>query len=105
LMMDLNSLIPAASPLFLRAALNINSRGDIVGGALLSTGEVHAFLATTCDKEQADNESCEIGAEGTTAVRGATSEHPQLAVPENVRKLLQRRLRFGRFGPPTTGLQ
>lgn len=99
-MTDLNSLIPAGSPLFLLDAFSINSRGEIVGDALqTSTGEVHAFLATPCDKEQADNEGCENGAEGTTAVRGATSEYPKLAVPENVRKLLhQRRLRIGRFG-------
>jgi probable HAF family extracellular repeat protein len=92
LMMDLNSVIPAASPLSLLVAFNINSREEIVGQALLSTGEVHAFLATPCDKEQTDNEGCEIGAEGTTAIRGPTNEHPQLAVPENVRKLLRQRL-------------
>jgi len=90
-MTDLNSLIPAASPLSLLAALSINSREEIVGPALLSTGEVHAFLATPCGKEQADNEGCETGAEGTTAVRGATSEHPKPAIPENVRKLLRQR--------------
>lgn len=92
LMMDLNSLIPAASPLSLLVAFTINSREEIVGQALLGTGELHAFLATPCDKEQADKEGCENGAEGTTVVRGATSEHPKLAVPENVRRLLRQRL-------------
>jgi probable HAF family extracellular repeat protein len=92
LMRDLNSLIPAASPLSLLAAININSREEIVGQALLSTGDVHAFLATPCDKRQGDNEDCENGAEGTTGVQSATSEHPKLAVPENVRKLFRQRL-------------
>ncbi len=63
-MTDLNSLIPAGSPLFLQGAAKINSRGDIVGLALLKSAcsggsagmawltnqgacpVVHAFLAT-----------------------------------------------------------
>ncbi len=46
-MTDLNTLIPAGSPLFLLAPFNINSRGQIAGCALqTSTGEIHTFLAT-----------------------------------------------------------
>jgi probable HAF family extracellular repeat protein len=99
-MTDLNTLIPVGSPLFLfEATGTINSRGQIAGFAVQkSTGQVHAFLATPCDEEQADNEGCENGAEGTTAVRGAISQRLRVVLPENVRKLLQQRLRFGRFG-------
>ncbi len=86
-MTDLNTLIPAGSPLFLFQAVDINSRGEIVGGAFLpSNGEVHAFLATPTPG-------------------GATHERPKVTLPENVRKLLQQRIGFGRFGPGLMGLQ
>ena len=42
---DLNSLIPANSPLYLLMAQVINSRGEIIGLGLTKTGEVHGFLA------------------------------------------------------------
>lgn len=45
MMTDLNTLIPAGSPLFLSFALTINSRGEIAGIGATSTGVVHAFLA------------------------------------------------------------
>jgi probable HAF family extracellular repeat protein len=52
-MTDLNTLIPPESPLYLVFAVDINSRGQIVGIALRqSTGETHAFLATPCDGEE-----------------------------------------------------
>jgi probable HAF family extracellular repeat protein len=52
LMMDLNALIPADSPLYLLFAHGINSRGEIVGFGVDGTGEVHAFLATPCDSSR-----------------------------------------------------
>jgi probable HAF family extracellular repeat protein len=46
-MTDLNTLIPADSPLFLLVATSNNARGQIAGLAIeKSTGEAHAFLAT-----------------------------------------------------------
>jgi hypothetical protein len=87
--------VPAVSPLFLLDALNINSRGEIVGGALLSTGEVHAFLATP----ECDEVECEAASYSVTQV---SSDPPKVALPEDVRKLLRRQLRFGRFGPTLT---
>jgi probable HAF family extracellular repeat protein len=45
-MTDLNSLIPANSPLSLLIACSINSSGEIVGVAVTSTGEAHGYLAT-----------------------------------------------------------
>ena len=44
-MTNLNTLIPADSPLSLLIACSINSNGEIVGLALTSTGEVHGYLA------------------------------------------------------------
>jgi probable HAF family extracellular repeat protein len=43
-MTDLNTLIPANSPLFLMFACSINSSGQIVGFAVTSTGEAHGYL-------------------------------------------------------------
>jgi probable HAF family extracellular repeat protein len=45
-MTDLNSLIPANSPLSLLLACGINSSGQIVGFAVTSTGEGHGYLLT-----------------------------------------------------------
>ena len=103
-MTDLNTLIPAGSPLFLFGSGDINSRGQIVGAALqLSTGEVHAFLATPCDEERADHEGCSD--EVTAVVQGGTSQSRKIDLPENVRKLLQQRLasryHFSGLGMPS----
>jgi probable HAF family extracellular repeat protein len=78
-MTDLNTLIPADSPLYLiEATGTINDRGQIAGIAMVnSTGDVHAFLATPTKE--------------TWPVR----ESQKVVLPENVRNLLQRRLRFG----------
>lgn len=45
-MTDLNTLIPANSPLHLLLACSINSSGQIVGLAVTSGGELHGYLAT-----------------------------------------------------------
>ncbi len=95
---DLNTLIPAGSPLLLQLAFDINSRGEIVGQALhKSTREHHAFLATPIHSE--------VGSESAApAARGETSESPEITLAENVRELLQQRLRFGRrFGTRLMG--
>jgi len=80
-MTDLNTLIPPDSPLYLLEATGtINDQGQIAGIALqISTGETHAFLATPT------NRHWEI------------RERPKVVLPENLRKMLQRR-RSGRFG-------
>ncbi len=90
-MTDLNTLLPTGSSLHLSAAFDINARGQIVGFALTSTGEVHAFLATPSQGE-ADRESATLGA------RGETSQSPKVVLPENVRKLLQQGVGPGRYG-------
>jgi probable HAF family extracellular repeat protein len=45
-LVDLNSLIPADSPLFLFDACSINSRGEIIGIATDNAGNFHGYLAT-----------------------------------------------------------
>lgn len=49
-MTNLNSLIPANSPLYLLLACSINSSGEIVGLAVNSSGEAHGYLATPGSK-------------------------------------------------------
>src|SRR5437667_6487847 len=90
-MTDLNTLIPAGSPLFLLSAFSNNSRGEIVGQALqISTGEVHGYLAIPSNRESTSESA-------TVAARGETVQRPKFVLPENVRKLLRKRLGFGRF--------
>jgi probable HAF family extracellular repeat protein len=45
-MADLNTLIPADSPLQLLTAFSINDRGQITGIGVTSGGDVHAYLMT-----------------------------------------------------------
>jgi probable HAF family extracellular repeat protein len=93
-MMDLNALVPANSPLYLMFAEGINDAGEIVGLALqTSTGETHAFVATPTSPATAAESL-------SPAAQGATSP---MVLPENARKQLQQRLRFGRLGAGLTG--
>ena len=88
-MTDLNTLTAANSPLYALEAIEINARGMITGYALqLSTGQIHAFLATPMTDDAADA--------ATPAVRGESSESPKITIPENIRKLLQQKRGFGR---------
>ncbi|MGB9468100.1 MAG: hypothetical protein WBQ59_01995 [Candidatus Acidiferrum sp.] len=81
-MTDLNTLIPADSPLYLLEATGtINDEGQIAGIALqISTGEVHAFLATP------------------TTMYWPICERSKIVLPENVHNLLQQRRHSHRFG-------
>ncbi len=88
---DLNNLIPPGSALYLYMAHAVNSRGEIVGMALWNgTSEFHAFLATPTNPNTVGGIA--------TLTPGATRQRPSVTLPENVRKLLQRQRRFGRFG-------
>jgi probable HAF family extracellular repeat protein len=88
---NLNSLVvPGGSArLYLGFAASINSRGQIVGWGLTSTGEIHAFLATPV----------EGGDERTDFLPGAPAP---VVVTEDAINVLPRRLHFGRFGTRIT---
>ncbi len=45
-MTDLNTLVAPQSPLYLITGCSINSRGEITGLGVTSTGEIHTYLAT-----------------------------------------------------------
>ena len=88
-MTDLNALIPANSPLYLMSAFGLNDAGEIAGMALeTSTGEVHAFVATPGESPAASQDFSRVS---------PVAAKP-MALPENVRKLLEQRLRLGRSG-------
>lgn len=90
---NLNSLIPAKSPLFLMQACSINSRGEIVGLAVqTSSGDLHAYLATP---------SIGGSESATPAELGVEAESPKVTVPESVRA----QMRSGRFGARLMGPQ
>ncbi len=82
-MTDINDLLPADSPLYVIQPLTINESGQIAGLAVVkSTGEAHAFLATP--------------APGKVKESGPHATHRRMALPENVRKHLGRKV--GRLG-------
>ena len=90
-MTDLNTLIPAGSPLFLLDGNAVNSRGEIVGDALqISTGEVHAYLATPCDGKGLQER--DVGGPWTTLRGAQPATIRRSPVPENVRTLLRQHL-------------
>jgi len=51
-MIDLNTLIPPGSGLYLENATLINDRGQISGDAVLDSGNSRAYLLTPCDDDQ-----------------------------------------------------
>jgi probable HAF family extracellular repeat protein len=88
-MTDMNTLIPSNTPLDLVVAGWVNSRGQIVGGAVDQNGNLVPFLATPVDEANAN----------VAASEQATSSPRML--PENVRKTL-RRTAFRRFRSAST---
>ena len=51
-MLDLNSLVPADSPLYLNIGFGINDAGEIAGyGTEKGTGDTHGFLLIPCDRD------------------------------------------------------
>jgi probable HAF family extracellular repeat protein len=57
-MIDLNTVIPAGSPLFLMEAVSINDRGEIAGFGRLANGDHRPFLLTPCNEKQVYDEDC-----------------------------------------------
>jgi hypothetical protein len=51
-MIDLNTRIPAGSPLQLQSAVAINDRGEIAGYGTLPNGDMHAFVLIPCNSAE-----------------------------------------------------
>jgi len=71
-MVDLNSLIPPSATLHLTFSETINDRGEIVGNALDSEGNQHAFLLIPCDENHPNIEGCDYN-----LVAVAASDQPE----------------------------
>jgi len=91
-MTDLNTLIAGDSPLYLLTGCSINSRGEITGLGLTSTGEIHTYLASPTHGV----------ATSESASQGVISRR---VLSDDARKLLKEQLRFGRSGVGLMGPQ
>ena len=96
-MVDLNTLIPKNSPLYLLASESINARGQIAGWGVNSKGDVHAFLATPCGRDDGDRTDedvrwCRDEGTDTSAGPDMSTQRPNVVLSENARKQLQQRL-------------
>jgi probable HAF family extracellular repeat protein len=87
-MTDLNTLIPANSPLFLILGCSINSRGELAGIGVNDAGEAHAFLASPIGSSAGSEESAPVLQEVKKRV----------ILSASARKELQQHLRFGQIG-------
>ncbi len=91
-MLDPNTLVNS-TPLYLVFGNDINSQGEIAAYAFdQSNGEFHAALAIPCDERHASDQDCQDAARSAVGF-----ERPRAVLPENVREMLQRRMRFPRF--------
>jgi probable HAF family extracellular repeat protein len=84
-MTDLNTLIPGGSPLVLMYAGAINSSGAIVGYGATTKGDIHAFLALP-------------NPGGYNSESAASNANSPTVLSDDVRKLIQQRLRQSPFG-------
>ena len=84
-MTDLNTLIPANSPLYIVFALGINDAGEIAGQAVeKSTGNLVGFVLTPLHSSAASKSSA-------AETEAKIAEVPRPALPRNARELLLRR--------------
>ncbi len=88
-MNDLNALVPADSPLYLQIAYGINDSGEIAGFGVDNNGDIHAFLATPCDRYHLDSDWCKDDADGAASEADRTGGRPTVFLSESARKLLQ----------------
>jgi probable HAF family extracellular repeat protein len=86
-MTDLNTLIPAGSPLYLLEAFGINDRGQISGFGQLSNGDHLAYLLNPCGK---GDEGCGQGESENAALSTSTAPRDapnNMLLPSLVRRM------------------
>ncbi|MGD0300604.1 MAG: hypothetical protein ABSE86_26260, partial [Bryobacteraceae bacterium] len=76
IMTDLNTLIPANSPLSLLVGCSINSSGQIVGVAVTSAGVAHGYLATPINSGPAASN----GTNAVVAPLSVTTSQPSVVL-------------------------
>jgi probable HAF family extracellular repeat protein len=102
---DLNTFVPADSPVYMLVAFAINDLGQIVGFGVDSAGDVHGFLATPCGLNHPDANWCDGDAVRADVEGDQAPERPRPALSERARELLRRRMHFGGFGTLHTASQ
>jgi probable HAF family extracellular repeat protein len=70
---DLNVFVPPSSDLTLVEPHYINERGEITGNAVLSNGDLRAFLLIPCDEGHPDIKSCDYSLANTTTAASRPS--------------------------------
>jgi probable HAF family extracellular repeat protein len=58
-LVDLNTLIPPNSPLYLDYAYTINNRGEIAGDGHDAAGIAHGFVLIPCDEDHPNIAGCD----------------------------------------------
>jgi hypothetical protein len=101
---DLNTLIPAGSPLYLLSASDINDEGVIAGqacvlinGACTSNGETPAFVAVP------QGDGWDFSATESTSAESGNSASSKVVVPENIRRQMMQRHGLGLRTRAATG--
>jgi hypothetical protein len=83
---DLNTLIPLGSPLYLNFTYNINDQGEIAATGADATGNQHAVLLIPCDANHPNIAGCDysmVEGSGAAAAQAAASA-PTTATPQNL---------------------
>ncbi len=83
---DLNTLVPSTSGLYLLLACSVNDSGEIIGLAVDTNGALHGYLATP---------------------RGASDHHDALLdepmkLSDNIREMVRKQLHFNHIAPDST---
>jgi probable HAF family extracellular repeat protein len=89
-MTDLNTLVPADSPLYLLVAFAINDVGEIAGFGVSSTGNIHGFLATPSKRSKSDDDRENAQFDEQDVSRQVR----KVVLTENGRKQIQKLLRL-----------
>jgi len=79
-MVDLNTLIPPGSSLYLTDPVTINDRGEVAGDGVDANGNVHAFLLIPCDENHAGVEGCDYSLFDAAAVQSSAAPLAQSQV-------------------------
>ncbi len=84
-LVDLNTLVPSSSSLYVIDALNINDRGEIGGNGVDANGSEHALLLIPCDDNHPGVEGCDYGPADATAASERSSRVSPAAAPPRTR--------------------
>ena len=92
---DLNTLVPENTPLYLFMASFIDDRGQIAALGSLPNGDMHAVLLIACDDSHPDVEGCDYSSlDPAQAAQRSAAANQSRRVPEALLGRLQTR-RFG----------